>query len=290
MNVWMKRGLQTALLTGGLLAVGSGIASADDSIDVAVPVTVTDNALAVLGTSPGMAAPEIALPAVDGLVRVDLGAATVSVPVAVGGNSADVAGLDVAQPAAAPVPAGGDGSAVDADVPATVTGNAVAVLGEATASGSAGSPSGTGGGASVADVGAPVTACGNGIGALGDATATCTAAGEHGGPTAPATPMDPTDPTDPATPVTPPLAAGRPAPTTGSDLPVDAFVTTATFTTVSPGDTAAGTTSGSTATDGSGQLASTGTDLALPVVGGLLALLLGLALSVRARRRDVPLT
>ena len=52
MNVWMKRGLQTALFTGGLLAAGTGLAAADDNVvAVTVPVTVTDNALAVLGTA-----------------------------------------------------------------------------------------------------------------------------------------------------------------------------------------------------------------------------------------------
>ena len=90
MNVWMKRGLQTALLTGGLLAVGSGIASADDGIDVAVPVSVTDNALAVLGTSPGTTAPEVTLPAVDGLVRLDLATAT-ALPVTATGTSTSTA-------------------------------------------------------------------------------------------------------------------------------------------------------------------------------------------------------
>jgi hypothetical protein len=46
MNVWMKRALQTGLLTGGLLAVGTGIASADENdvsvdllgVNVTVPV------------------------------------------------------------------------------------------------------------------------------------------------------------------------------------------------------------------------------------------------------------
>jgi LPXTG-motif cell wall-anchored protein len=347
MNVWMKRTLHTALLTGGLLAVGSGIASADDSIDVAVPVTVTDNALAVLGTSPGTTAPEIRLPAVEGLASVDLGAATVSVPVGVGGNSADVAGLDVAQPGAAPAPAGGNGSAVDAGAPVTVTGNAVAVLGGATAAGNTG-PSSTSGGASVADVdvpvtvcgngvgvladatatcttptgstttgsttaasttaasttagsttplvdaAAPVTACGNGVGVLGDATGTCTAGPADGGPLDPSTPAlaggrpapaNPVNPADPADPAAGPFgtAAALPA---RSELGLLGTLDGALATT---GGTS-GTTDGSAASGRStASLASTGTELTLSVLGGLLALLLGLALSVRARRRDVPL-
>ena len=42
MNMWMKRGLQAALLTGGLMALGTGIAAADDSgITVNVEVAET---------------------------------------------------------------------------------------------------------------------------------------------------------------------------------------------------------------------------------------------------------
>jgi hypothetical protein len=192
MNVWMKRGLQTALFTGGLLAAGTGLASADDSATVTVPVTVTDNALAVLGTAPGTTPAEIDLPAPKGTVGADVGDLAVAVPIDVGGNAADVAGIDVAQPAASPSSGGStassggssgsaggsSGSAVDADVPVTVTGNAVAVLGEATAGGSstgaapAAQPEAE---ASLLDVDAPVLVCGNAVGVLGDADATCTA-------------------------------------------------------------------------------------------------------------------
>ncbi|SDY10106.1 hypothetical protein SAMN05661080_02303, partial [Modestobacter sp. DSM 44400] len=134
MNVWMKRALQTGLFTGGLLAVGTGIASADEStIDVTAPVTITDNALAVLGTAPGDTPAEITLPALSGTAGADLGAVTASVPITVGGNAADAGGIDVAQPAAAPTAAPDDGGAFgDVDVPVTVCGNAVAVAGDAT--------------------------------------------------------------------------------------------------------------------------------------------------------------
>jgi len=93
MNVWMKRGLQTALITGGLLTAGTGLASADDSATVTVPVTVTDNALAVLGTAPGTTPAEIDLPAINGTVGVDLGGLAIAVPIDIGGNAADVRGL-----------------------------------------------------------------------------------------------------------------------------------------------------------------------------------------------------
>jgi hypothetical protein len=358
MNVWMKRGLRTALLTGGLLAAGSGIASADDRIDVAVPVTVTDNALAVLGTSPGTTAPEITLPAVDALARVDLGPATVAVPVTVGGNSADVAGVDVAQPAAAPPPAGGNGpaaggnglgtggSAVDADVPVTVTGNAVAVLGEAAARGSSGDPSGAGGSASVADIDVPVTVSCTDVAVLGDATTTCTGPTTSGtttnGTGAPVADIDvpvtvsctdvavlgdatasceagPTGwaPGDegPGAPGTPPVAGGWTDATGPADrihrgpgsngtaavLParselgfVGTVVGPVTTTGGSTGSTtgSTSTSAGGVATSGrpAGALAWTGTDLTLPAVGGLLALLLGLALSIWYCRRDVETT
>ncbi len=46
-----------------------------------------------------------------------------------------------------------------------------------------------------------------------------------------------------------------------------------------------GTIAGSGPAAGPGSLAWTGTDLALPLVGGLLAVLLGLALSAGTRRR-----
>ncbi|RZS44741.1 hypothetical protein EV193_101618 [Herbihabitans rhizosphaerae] len=56
MHIWTRRGLQTALLTGGLLMLGTGIASADDSVDpdrpaspldggITVPLDIGDNAM-----------------------------------------------------------------------------------------------------------------------------------------------------------------------------------------------------------------------------------------------------
>src|SRR3712207_2406536 len=101
MNMWMKRGLQTALLTGGLMALGTGIAAADDSgitvtvevtdsvlartesaaavshenggsaVDAEVPVTVTGNAVGVLGSGTAAGTPAPARPADDGGSLVD---------------------------------------------------------------------------------------------------------------------------------------------------------------------------------------------------------------------------
>ena len=56
MQTWAKRGLQTALVTGGMLMLGTGIASADEKVDpdtpagpldlsVSVPVQIDDNAV-----------------------------------------------------------------------------------------------------------------------------------------------------------------------------------------------------------------------------------------------------
>ncbi|MFC4005286.1 beta strand repeat-containing protein [Prauserella oleivorans] len=56
MQTWAKRGLQTALVTGGMLMLGTGIASADEKVDpdtpagpldltVSIPVDIDDNAV-----------------------------------------------------------------------------------------------------------------------------------------------------------------------------------------------------------------------------------------------------
>ncbi|UQS21695.1 hypothetical protein L1857_02080 [Amycolatopsis thermalba] len=69
MQTWAKRGIQTALVTGGLLMLGTGIASADENINpdspagpldvnLSVPVKVQDNALGTLGK-------QVDLPEVD---------------------------------------------------------------------------------------------------------------------------------------------------------------------------------------------------------------------------------
>ncbi|MEU0511973.1 hypothetical protein [Amycolatopsis sp. NPDC006125] len=60
MQTWAKRGIQTALVTGGLLMLGTGIASADENVNpdspagpldvnLSVPVDIQDNALGTLG-------------------------------------------------------------------------------------------------------------------------------------------------------------------------------------------------------------------------------------------------
>ncbi|NKQ53256.1 hypothetical protein HFP15_10210 [Amycolatopsis sp. K13G38] len=60
MQTWAKRGLQTALVTGGLLMLGTGIASADENVspdtpagpldvNASVPVDISQNAIGTLG-------------------------------------------------------------------------------------------------------------------------------------------------------------------------------------------------------------------------------------------------
>lgn len=42
MQTWAKRGLQTALVTGGLLMLGTGIASADENVNPDTPASPLD--------------------------------------------------------------------------------------------------------------------------------------------------------------------------------------------------------------------------------------------------------
>ncbi len=249
MTTWAARALRVALLSGGLTAVGTGVAAASDhhpdDLDVTVPVTVTDNALGVLGDAP--AADALHLPAVAADLTVDLGPATVSVPVTVAGNAAAVGGGGVTQPPAPPAqpapsqpapsqPAPSQPAPADVAVPVTVSGNAIGVLGDAEATGTAPAPpagavtvpvrvcgngvgvlgdaaggctvpaaagpgTGTGGGGGTGvDVDVPVTVCGNGVGLLGDATGGCTPAT---GPTGPQQPTDPQQPGNPQQPGSP---------------------------------------------------------------------------------------
>jgi hypothetical protein len=315
MNVWMKRGLQTALITGGLLTAGTGLASADDSATVTVPVTVTDNALAVLGTAPGTTPAEIDLPALKGTVGADLGGMAIVVP------------IDVAQPSAAPSSGGsnssggsGDATAagsstgaapvaqaslLDGNVPVLVCGNAVGVLGDAGATCTAPAPAAGGStDGTLVDVDAPVTVCGVAVGVLGDAAADCTApAPAAGGPTdgtlldvdapitvcgigagiagrAGTTCTGPAAPVTPATPVQP--TSGQPGGHLGavSAVPASASGAVAVGDNGSADRTVTGANAGTESA-----LAHTGSPLLWKLLGGLLVMVLGLGLTVLGRRR-----
>ena len=59
MNSWITRGLQNAVLSGGMWALGAGIASADTLVAnppgtslISVPITANQNSLGRLGTAP----------------------------------------------------------------------------------------------------------------------------------------------------------------------------------------------------------------------------------------------
>ncbi|HEX3786252.1 MAG TPA: hypothetical protein VHW44_00195 [Pseudonocardiaceae bacterium] len=52
MHTWAKRGLQTAAVTGGLLVIGAGIASASENVTPEAPSTPVDLSNTVLGNGP----------------------------------------------------------------------------------------------------------------------------------------------------------------------------------------------------------------------------------------------
>ena len=224
MHVGIKRGLETALLTGGLLGLWTGMASADDSsIDVDVPVTVSGTSVAVLG---------------DATAAGGRGSA--------GGS-------------------GGDG-VVEVGAPVTVCGTGVGVVGDATAGcGTAGGGSGGTGGDGVVEVGAPVTVCGTGVGVSGNATAVC-------GTAAPATPAAPCPP----------------ATRTASDptaTPARYRASSHSEVAILPVAMDGGSVLRDVAGDSTdGELAYTGIGLELPVVIGLVALVTGLVLTLASRR------
>src|SRR2546429_6522382 len=47
MQTWAKRGIQTALVTGGLLMLGTGIASADEDVNPDKPASPLDGSLSI---------------------------------------------------------------------------------------------------------------------------------------------------------------------------------------------------------------------------------------------------
>lgn len=303
MTPWATRALRVALLTGGLLAVGTGVAAASDhsspDLDVTVPVTVTGNALGVLGDAPAPGG--LHLPAVTADLTVDAGPVAVSVPVTVAGNAATLAGVGVHQPAPVPAPAPAPDPApsepVDVAVPVTVSGTAVGVLGDAEATGAA--PA-----APAAAVSVPVTVCGNGVGVLGSAAGACVP------PAGPTGPQQPTDPEQPAGPVqhgtpqhgtqvqhgTPQHGDGFPADRLGpvtaaaASSAASAAWTSAAWASADGGaDRAASAVrrladpGGAAGTEGSG-LAATGADTRTVLGVAVLSLLLGTGLALASRR------
>ncbi|HVV22324.1 MAG TPA: PE-PGRS family protein, partial [Pseudonocardiaceae bacterium] len=128
MQTWAKRGLQTALVTGGLLMLGTGIASANENVNpdrpaspidggVSVPVHVDDNAV---GTPLGVVRPAGVNRTVgtDGLAG---GPRRISTPAAGVPPLSTVGGHGV----------GGNRGRADVVVPVDVSGNAIAAGGDA---------------------------------------------------------------------------------------------------------------------------------------------------------------
>jgi len=214
MQTWAKRGLQTALVTGGLLMLGTGIASADEDVNPDRPASPLDGSLTIpvhidnnqIGTPVG----PIDVPAIDKEISVSpadvlggTGLAAQAAPLA--GQAAPV--VAEAQQAAAPVaaplqdaaaplkgvvpglddPFMGNRGNVDLVVPVDISGNALALLGEADVvndsaqSAEYGTDVETSGGDFLAgnvvdlDYALPIQITGNAISGLGDASSESTA-------------------------------------------------------------------------------------------------------------------
>jgi len=166
MQTWAKRGLQTALVTGGLLMLGTGIASADENVspdtpagpldvNVSVPVDISQNALGTLGKQVNLpeVKKEISTKPVTGAVNKALapvsktGAMKAAAPATSAVNGAVSKATSAASSATAKatkrteqapsVQSTGDpfmGNKVVGNVvvPIQITGNALGVLGNAT--------------------------------------------------------------------------------------------------------------------------------------------------------------
>ena len=180
MNGFIKRGLLTVLVTGGFLALGAGVAHADDTTDgsdgilsgtqailgVDQPITVGGNAVSIVGDSSSS------------------GSSTG------GGGSAGSGGTGGTSPSATTSGTdsvlGGTQGKIGLNAPVTIGGNAISVIGDSSSEGSsfagqsgsgqAGSATTSGddsiGGGSqvVGDVNAPITVSGNAISVIGDSS------------------------------------------------------------------------------------------------------------------------
>lgn len=186
MQTWAKRGIKTALLTGGLLMLGTGIASADEDVNpdrpaspldgsITVPVHAANNAI---GTPFG----RYDLPAYDRELTLSptmvTGAGLPALPALPGARTADATSV---------APVTDDtfrDNRVNADLvlPVDVSGNAIAVLGEAEVTNDStqvashhrdvttdGSDSELAGNAVDADWALPLQVTGNAVSAVGEA-------------------------------------------------------------------------------------------------------------------------
>lgn len=250
MHTFIRRALQTALVTGGLVAAGATMAHADPVDDLTAALDET------LGGQSGSLLPEGLVP--EGTIAT----APVTAPVTIAGTAVAIGG-DAESTGSAEPPSGtssstkGDLAEAPVTAPITVSGLSLAVLGDAGSAGEAVEPVPAvpvRGSQASAPVTAPVTLAGLSVAVLGDTVATA--------PT-------PTEPT----PTTPGPDPAGPGPST---TPVRDLV----------GSVPGGLDLTGPATAAPGRLASTGLDLA----GTLLpaALMIAAGISLRRPRHAMP--
>src|SRR2546422_9753079 len=84
MQTWAKRGIQTALVTGGLLMLGTGIASADEDVNPDKPASPLDGSLSIpvniQNNSIGSPLGQLDVPNVSREVKVDASDASGNLP------------------------------------------------------------------------------------------------------------------------------------------------------------------------------------------------------------------
>ncbi|HWC83628.1 MAG TPA: hypothetical protein VG756_27035 [Pseudonocardiaceae bacterium] len=195
MHTWVRRGLQTALVTGGLLMLGTGIASASENVNPDTPANPVDAGVAVpinidqnqIGTPVG----PVDTPPIQQNVSTDdiTSALPADATDQVTGQLAPVVGQAGAATQDAGLPTSGivrgNKVVVRGVVPIDICGNAVAAGGDATAAGNCsqdlsapdpvstdGSGQALAGNAAVGNVAVPLQVTGNAVSALGNAVST----------------------------------------------------------------------------------------------------------------------
>jgi hypothetical protein len=194
MQSWAKRGFQTALVTGGLLMLGTGIASADENVNpdtpaspvdlsLTIPVDIAENAI---GTPIGQfnlpgCHEELSTKPVTDVLRG--GAKSLNSPAAAADKQSarhtpEVAGSSLTTTSDA---LKGNKASGDVVVPIQITGNAIGIIGDAVVDGSNqtqtyshhqdvatdGTNSGLAGNAVVLDWALPIQISGNAVGLVG---------------------------------------------------------------------------------------------------------------------------
>ena len=198
MHTWVRRGLQTALVTGGLLMLGTGIASASENVNPDTPANPIDAAVGVpvnidqnsIGTPAG---PVDAPPVQQNVSTADVTGPVTDQAAPLTGQLAPSVGQAGVTTQDLGLPTGdvlrGNKVVVNGIIPIDICGNAIAAGGDASVTGScddqsayapdpvhtSGANSALAGNAAVANWALPVQATGDAIGALGHATTNTTA-------------------------------------------------------------------------------------------------------------------